>query len=452
MISKLIKLLAFLPIILLFSVSVHAEEYIFTTHSDFPMPYSTSIEVVNANHNLYVASDFDSLRSLIDCGIVSSYEPMSYSYLFDYTTIDTYYSQQSNLPLVSAPFAWNKSVFGDSVKIAVIDTGFYDAASDFKSSNIIKAQDYTYAYSGTGFCNDTIGHGTMVSGIIAASHNDRGIAGIAPNVEIYVFKCFYLNDYGVQTAKNADIVSAIYDAIDICNVDIINLSFGTKNSTIFKSAIDYAYNSGTLIVAAAGNDGAKSGDTLYYPASYDNVISVGSIDNSGHRATHSQRNDFVNIMAPGENIYSSYAPGYAQGSGTSYATPHVTAAAALAKSLNPSLDASALMDALYSTATSIPDRYSGNGTLNIQSLLTYVTATLNRNSLVLSSNETRSFAYCFPNDGYTVYFALYDADILADVKKQGLNVPTSDFVRYVYYVWKNGTLEPYDKDLSVISY
>ncbi len=453
MISKFIKLLPFLPIILLFSISACAEEYIFTTRCDFPMVCDSSLEVVNADHNVYVADDFDSLRPLIDCGIVDYYEPMSYSYLFDYSTDDAYYSEQSNLSVISALFAWNKNVFGDSVKIAVIDSGFYQSAADFNRSNIHLVRDYTHDNSGTTLCNDTIGHGTMVSGIIAASHNKLGIAGIAPNVEIYVFKCFYLDSNGYQNAKNSDILSAIYEAVDTYNVDIINLSFGTTNSTVFKSAIDYAYNSGALIVAAAGNDGAQSGSRLYYPASYDNVISVGSIDSSGHRATHSQRNDLVNIMAPGENIISTYiSPSYYQGTGTSYATPQVTAAAALAKSLNPSLDSRALMQALYFSATEMPDRYSGHGALNIQSLLAYVTATLNPGNIVTSSNNTRSFAYCIPTDGYTAYFALYDDDTLTDIKKHGVNVLSDDFRRYIYYVWKNGTLEPYNKNLIIIDY
>ncbi|MBQ7876241.1 MAG: S8 family serine peptidase [Clostridia bacterium] len=453
MIKKFLKLLYFLPIILMLHVQASAEEYIFTTNEDFPMLYNTSIEVVNADHGVYTATSLSDIQYLIDAGIVTYCEPMSYSELFDYTPEDEYFTEQSNLTQISAPFAWNKGVFGDTVKVAVIDSGLYNAASDFNSKNIIKANDYTSTASSTiTFCNDEIGHGTMVTGIIAASHNSWGVAGIAPNVEIYVFKCFYLNEYGKQTARNSDIIAAVYEAIDTYDVDIINLSSGTTNSTVFKQASDYAYEKGVLLISAVGNSGAQSGDTLYYPASYDNVIGVGSIKADGHRASHSQRNDYVDIMAPGENIYSVRISGYEQGSGTSFATPHVVAAAALAKSLNPDLTLDEITNALYSSCNSMSDRYSGHGSLNIQALLTYVQATKNPDKLVYSSSDTSYFAYCIPSDDYVAYFARYNDGMLIDIKEDGINATTSDFETYIYYIWKKGSLEPYSGEITALKY
>lgn len=405
-------------IISIMSVSVCAEEYIFTVEGDFPMPYSTSITTINANHGVYTASSLEDIQHLIDAGVVNYCEPMSYSELFDYETNDTYYTEQTNLNQVSAQFAWNKEVFGESangekVKIAVIDSGLYNAASDFNLKNIHKVADYTStASSKVSFCDDEIGHGTMVTGIIAAEHNTRGVAGIAPNVEIYVFKCFYLDDNGNQKAKNSDIIKAAYEAIDKYDVDIINLSSGTTNATVFKQVADYAEEKGVLIVSAVGNYGAYSDQSkataLYYPASYDNVIGVGSVKADGHKASHSQRNDYVDMMAPGENIYSVRISGYEQGSGTSFATPHVVAAAALAKSLNPDLTANELTEALYNSCNTMKDRYSGHGSLNIQALLTYVQATLNPGSFVYSSSDTATFAFCLPADDHTAYFARYE--------------------------------------------
>lgn len=438
---------------LLVSLSCSAEEYIFTVNEDFPMPYSTSIETVNADHGVYTTDDIASIQHLIDTGLIDYCEMMSYSELFDYTTEDEYYEEQTNLALVSAQFAWNKNVFGEKVKIAVIDSGLYNAAADFKSDNIIKAKDYTStASSPVSFCNDEIGHGTMVTGIIAAAHNTRGIAGIAPKAEIYVFKCFYLNEYGKQTAKNSDIIAAVYEAIDTYDVDIINLSSGTTNPIVFKEIADYAEEKGVLIVSAVGNSGAQSGDTLYYPASYDNVIGVGSIKADGHRASHSQRNDYVDIMAPGENIYSVRISGYEKGSGTSYATPHVVSALALAKSLNPNLSASELTEALYKTCNTMTDRYSGHGSLNIHAFLTYVKATLSLNTVVYSSWDTSTYAYCILPEGYTIYFALYEDDILLDIKTTSINTKTKDFENYIYFIWKQGSLEPYKGDITKMEY
>ncbi|MBQ8540197.1 MAG: S8 family serine peptidase [Clostridia bacterium] len=444
-------------ILLLLSFSCSAEEYIFTVNESFPMPYSTSITTVNANHGVYTASSLEDIQYLIDEGLVDYCEPMSYSELFDYTTNDTYYTDQTNLTQVLAQFAWNKGVFGESangekVKIAIIDSGLYNAAADFNFDNIYKVADYTStASSKVSFCDDEIGHGTMVTGIIAAEHNTRGVAGIAPNVEIYVFKCFYLDENGRQKAKNSDILAAAYEAIDTYGVDIINLSSGTTNATVFKAVADYAEEKNVLIVSAVGNSGAQSGDTIYYPASYDNVIGVGSVAANGHRASHSQRNDYVDMMAPGESIYSVRISGYEKGSGTSFATPHVVAAAALAKSLNPELSVQELTEALYKSCNAMTDRYSGHGSLNIQALLTYVQATLNPDKLIYSSSDTSSYVYCFSTEGYTTYFARYEGDMLVDIKKD-VNTLTGDFNSYIYYIWKKDTLEPYDGDIIAEEY
>ncbi len=427
------------------------------TEGDFPMPYSASIETVNSAHGVYTTDNLNAIQHLIDAGLVTYCEPMSYSELFDYTTNDFYYSEQSNLNQISAQFAWNKGVFGDKVKIAVIDSGLCNTSSDFTFPNIIKVNDYTSTKdSKVNFCNDEIGHGTMVTGIIAAAHNSRGIAGISPNVEIYVFKCFYVDENGNQKGKNSDIIAAIYQAIDECDVDIINLSSGSTSPTVFKEVSDYAEQKGVLLVSAVGNYGAyisqDKASALYYPASYDNVIGVGSIKADGHKASHSQRNDYVDMMAPGEDIYSVRISGYEKGSGTSFATPHVVAAAALAKSLNPNLSAKELTDALYATCNSMSDRYSGHGSLNIQALLTYVQATKNQGNLILSSTEASSYAYFIPPEGYRAYFAKYENDSLIDIRTFGINVPAKEFGKYTYYIWKKDSLEPYMGDIPVLQY
>lgn len=449
--KKIINFLIFLPIILFsFCIVSSAEEYIFTTTSDFPMPYDDSIQTVNALHNVFTTSSLDSISHLIDEGIVDCVEPMSYSELFDYTPSDNYYSDQTNLTWVNTQFAWNKGNFGENVKIAVIDSGFSVAASDYNMSKLINVKDYTDTAS-TSFCNDTIGHGTAVVGIIAASHNSRGICGIAPNATIYIYKCFYQSEQG-SSAKNSDIISAIYDSVDTYGVDIINLSSGTTDSLIFKSAVDYAYNNGTLIVAAAGNKGQSSGNILYYPASYDHAVSVGSIDETGHRASHSQRNNLVNIMAPGEDVYTLNikSPYYFTATGTSFATPHVTAAAALAKSLNPNLTVQELMDALYLTATPMKDAYTGNGLLNIQALLTYTRATLSPATLVRSSSGKTYYYYCVPPEGYTSYFPIFNQDsVLTDISSDGIATTKESII---YYLWKKSTLEPYNGATDFLQY
>lgn len=431
-------------------VSVFAEGYIFTSKESFPVPYSSSIKVVNADHGVYTADSLDEIEYLIASRLIDTYEEESYYTLFDYTLSDPYYeaNQKAYLSQIFTQFAWNRNVFGNDVKIAVIDSGLYAATSDFNMKNIIRAYDYTSTASNTGvyYCMDENGHGSMVAGIIAAQHNTRGIAGIAPNASLYIFKCFDAD----RRTKNSYLIDAVYKAVDEYGVDIINMSFGGTNSTVFKEAIDYAESKGVLLIAAAGNDGSNS-STVYYPASYDNVISVGSLSEYGHRASHSQRNDYVNILAPGENIYSVAIGGYESGTGTSFATPQVVAAAALAKSLNPYLTASELMDMIYATADEMADRYSGCGSLNVQKLLTYTRATINPGQLVYSLSDSEMNAYLVPPEGYVSYFAQYKDNTLISILKNGVSAAASDFP-YKYYLWKKDTLSPYEGDITQVEY
>ncbi len=296
----------------------------------------------------------------------------------------------------------------------------------------------------------------MVTGIIASAHNAHGIAGISPQSEIYVFKCFYKNEKGEVKAKNTDIMAAMYEAIDVYDCDIINLSSGTTNSTIFKDVTDYAAANDVLIVAAAGNDGTYGSPTnsqLYYPASYDSTISVGSVDKYSRRASHSQRNELVNMMAPGEDVFSVDIGSYRAGSGTSFATPQVVAAAALAKGLYPYLTSEDITNALYSTCDEVPlDRFSGHGVLNIQAFLTYLKASDEPNTLVVSENTTSKYAYCFPSSGYISYFALYKDGILTDIKSSMLSTTKKLFPDYVHYVWQKDTLSPSTEQIIEIIY
>lgn len=109
---------------------------------------------------------------------------------------------------------------------------------------------------------------------------------------------------------------------------MINLSLGSPApSFTLQSAIDYAWRSGSVIVAAAGNDGSSVPN---YPANYPNVISVASTNASDVKSGFSNYGRWVDVTAPGENILSTY-PGsyYAYLSGTSMASPHVAGLAAL---------------------------------------------------------------------------------------------------------------------------
>lgn len=204
------------------------------------------------------------------------------------------------------------------VKVAILDSGIdYTGDIDVKMrKNFIPGQDTVYA-----IYEDSVGHGTNVAGIIAAKDNDIGITGLNPNVELYSARIL---DDNLQ-APISRVVDAIYWAIDN-KVNIINISFGTMtDSEALHQAIKDAYDQGILIIAAAGNHGE-----VEYPAAYEEVIAVGSVDTNGDRSDGSAVGEELELVAPGEQILSTGSfGGVSVGDGTSLAAPHVTGIASI---------------------------------------------------------------------------------------------------------------------------
>lgn len=236
------------------------------------------------------------------------------------------------------PLAWDSGFTGKGVKVAVIDSGI-SAHSDLTITGGISTVDYTTSYS------DDQGHGTHVAGVIAARNNSIGVKGVAYESEIYAVKAF--------DQKGDAYLSDIIEGIDwsIANgMDIINLSAGSQtDSTALQLAIDQAYDSGIILVAAAGNDGSSDGldDSVDYPARYSSVIGVGAVDRYLTRAGFSSTGPAVEVAAPGVKILSTYIGNqYAYMSGTSMATPYVTGKLALLKQAYPLLSNKELRNVL----------------------------------------------------------------------------------------------------------
>jgi len=230
--------------------------------------------------------------------------------------------------MINAPFMWSKGITGKNVKIAVIDSGCDITHKDLQNriiggrnfttednSNINKYQDYN-------------GHGTHVCGTIAASNNNYGVIGVAPDAQLLILKA--LDKNGSGSMKN--IIDAINFAISQ-RVDIISMSLGAcTDVSQLHEVIKKAVDSNILVVCAAGNEGDGSGatDEFSYPAGYNEVISVGAVDFSKSAARFSDSNKEVDLVAPGVNIISTFLNGkYETLSGTSMATPHVTGFLAL---------------------------------------------------------------------------------------------------------------------------
>jgi subtilisin family serine protease len=246
-------------------------------------------------------------------------------------------NQAWNYNMIKAPQAWEITIGSSNVRVAVIDTGI-----DLDHPNLQNFIDTLNAktYAGT-TSDDDNGHGTHVAGIIASYGSVSGVMRVAKLIPVKVLDA---NGSGSTT----NVMNGIIWAADH-NADVINLSLGGGSySTAMQDACTYAYNNGTVVVAATGNDGTSPAS---YPARYNNVIGVGAVTSTRARASYSNYGTGLDVMAPGSSIYSTYmGGGYATLSGTSMATPHVAGLAGLLKAANPNASVQAIMDAICDTA------------------------------------------------------------------------------------------------------
>ena len=271
-----------------------------------------------------------------------------------------------------------------SLRIAVLDTGIDQTHPEF-SDNIwtnpreiagdgidndangyiddTNGWDFTYTSPGTVRSNgdnnpaDGHGHGTHVSGIIAAQGNNAiGVTGICWDAAIVPLKIIGDDGSGFTSWMIAAIEYCARNGISIANASIGGASY----SGFCKAAIDAAgAQNNLLLVAAAGNNGTDNDAKPFYPASYDspNVLSVASTTSSGAMSSFSNRGIVsVDIAAPGSSITSTYpqvkiASGYATLSGTSMAAPIVTAVAALLHENRPEWGFTDIKKALLTSVT-----------------------------------------------------------------------------------------------------
>ncbi|MDE5415829.1 peptidoglycan-binding protein [Alkalihalobacterium chitinilyticum] len=245
---------------------------------------------------------------------------------------------------VKAPLAWQSDYTGKGVKIAVLDTGIAN------HRDLVIAGGKSFTSTNTSAYQDDNGHGTHVAGIIGARDNGLGTIGVAPDAQLYAVKVLRADGNGFVS----DIISGIDWAI-ANSMDIINLSLGTKQHlNSFKQAVDKAESQGILVVAAAGNEGTGTGDTVEFPARYNSVIAVSAIDINESRGSFSASGPAIEVTAPGVNIYStSLNNGYTRSNGTSIATAFATGVLALLKEAHPNLTAAQYRKMLQDMAVDI---------------------------------------------------------------------------------------------------
>lgn len=227
-------------------------------------------------------------------------------------------TQDWGLNLLNVPSLW-RTAAGQGIKVAVLDTGIALDHPDLMDS-VIEAKDFTNSPQGV---DDIQGHGTHCAGIIAARQNTTGIVGVAPQAELLIAKVLGDNGSGSGEA----IVGGIRWAIEQ-GADIISMSLGAQTDIPeIHDEIKAGLVQGAFFVCAAGNDALNHVD---YPAAYDETIAVGSINKQQVLSDFSSIGPEVTIVAPGEDILSTYPPKtYARLSGTSMAAPFVSGVVAL---------------------------------------------------------------------------------------------------------------------------
>jgi subtilisin family serine protease len=308
---------------------------------------------------------------------------------------DSYYSQQWAHQNMQSEQAWDRETGDPSVVVAIVDTGVDWDHPDLEANiwinkdeipdNEIDDDNNRYIDDDKGWDFVTVdpsevfpgedpgpedndpmdfhGHGTHCSGIAGAvTDNAQGIAGVTWGCKVMALRAGYKGNDGRGYLQISDLSNAIVYAADN-GAKVISMSFGSHDiSQTEKNAIDYAYSLGVVLVGAAGNN---RGDNKIYPAGFDNVIAIAATDHNDEEASFSNFGSWVDVAAPGLDIYSTYFDdNYSSMSGTSMSTPHAAGLIGLILSNNSFTNEE--IKTILHTAVDTPksDFYIGTGRIN----------------------------------------------------------------------------------------
>ncbi|MFK4545851.1 type VII secretion-associated serine protease mycosin [Streptomyces tendae] len=283
-------------------------------------------------------------------------------------------SEQWYLGPMQAEKMWKTST-GEGIKVAVIDTGVNPDTPSLKGQVLADEVPKRVAYGAT---EDYDGHGTTMAELIAGTGEKGGIRGLAPDAEIVPYRIVTGDSLDAEEEKRAPTPMEVVRAAADSDARIISMSFTSPAyEPDFEKAVEYAASKGKLLVSGVGNEGRDSG-YIGYPAAYPYVIGVSSIDKKSHVSDFAQSGNYVDLVAPGENM-----PGYCRPTfdqychdmtGTSSATAITSAAAALIWSAHPDWTANQVTRALIDTAgrkwpKDEPTSTAGYGTIRPRSVL-----------------------------------------------------------------------------------
>lgn len=422
-----IKTFVLICLIMLVSLTAYAagERYIVT--------FNDSVQLFSADgtqsNKDYCSATWDELQEYIEAGIVESYGIDEEVRLF---------SDNWNLNNIKLDFPESIGCLGNDIKVAVIDSGIVPNLGE----KILPGYNYLEGSTDT---TDNMGHGTVVSALIVSAD-----FGTAYKSRIVPLKCFEKDVVTYTT----DILDAIVDAVDKYDCDVINMSLGftTENPqgeavTKFKEKIDYAVSKGAIVVAAVGNDGDT---TINYPAAFENVIGVASVDKNNEWSYFSNYNESVFVSAPGEGLS---VLGIDDLAGTSFATPHVSGLAAIAKCIDKNITQTEFAELVANTAYGLSDEeysiYYGHGIIDCEAAvkemikedkfhISPIERTNNISSAVIFNNTKKKTTVCcicayFDGDDNFIQCIPLEVSIDAYTPYTFENVYSGGIIRYM--VW-----------------
>jgi thermitase len=238
----------------------------------------------------------------------SNYSGYSPSPQATYSLDDNYLAERWGVSKIEAPQAWQITRGDQSIIVAVLDTGINKDNQDL-ADRVVAEVNFTNSPTS----DDLYGHGTHMAGTIVA---------IAPECRLMNVKV--ADDSG--KCQPSVVARGIIWAVDH-GAKVINISLSMVASPNLDEAVNYAWNQGAILVAAAGNKGTSEPS---YPAYYDNCLAVAGTNGNNSLALLSSYGDWVDVAAPGFNIYSELPHNqYGYKTGTSPAAAHVSGVAAL---------------------------------------------------------------------------------------------------------------------------
>ena len=251
---------------------------------------------------------------------------------------------------VGAPAAWASGLTGAGVKVGIMDTGIDWTHPDL---HVTGGYDFTTSSSAPAAYMDNVascnGHGTHVSGTVAALQNGSQIVGVAPNAVLYALKVFEDDGAGCFAWLSSQLNALNWAVTN--HLDVVSISIGNTETAAYDNAVITATGAGVVVVAASGNN---SGGPVVSPANAPGAIAVAALNSDNSVASYSNSGPEMWIAAPGTNVESTMpGGGTALKSGTSMATPHVTGVVALLRQAHPTWTVDQVRNAIQSSAIDI---------------------------------------------------------------------------------------------------